>query len=339
MEIPMRAIGFKTSHPITETDALIEFEMKDPTPGANDLLVRVKATSINPADAKIRRGSAKGTVREEPRILGYDAVGIVERIGGSVEGFKIGDRVWYAGDVTRPGANAELQAVDSRVAAHAPNSLSDVEAAVMPLTTLTGWEAIFDRLRIDPSEKKTILIIGGAGGVGSITTQIAKTTTNLTVIATASRPETESWAKKMGADHVANHRDLVNSVKALGFDTVDYIFNTADTAGHWDAMVELIAPQGMISLIVEFDGGVDLAKLQGKSAGFVWELMFTRTIHQTKDIDRQRDILTQMAKLVDEGRVQTTLTETLQGFDPKTLIEAHAKIESGRSIGKIGIAY
>jgi zinc-binding alcohol dehydrogenase family protein len=237
------------------------------------------------------------------------------------------------------GANAEYQAVDYRITSQAPKSLSDQAAAVMPLTTLTAWEALFDRLRVRPEEKKSILIIGGAGGVGSIMIQLAKQLTNLDVIATASRPETEKWVRDMGADYVVNHRNLVESVREQGIQHVDYIFNVADTKGHWDAMVELIAPQGMISSIVEFDGGINLSALQGKSAGFVWELMFTRSLFNTDDIQKQQDILFQTANLIDAGRIKSTLTTTLHDFSVETLKEAHQRIESSASIGKTAIKY
>ncbi|MDP5254721.1 MULTISPECIES: zinc-binding alcohol dehydrogenase family protein [unclassified Vibrio] len=341
MSLPstMKAIGFTQSLAIAEQNSLFEFETALPEIKERDLLVKVSATSINPADAKIRIRNAKDKTLEQAKVLGYDAVGEVVAKGDKVDGFEIGDRVYYAGDVTRMGANAQYQAVDYRITAHAPKSLSDDAAAVMPLATLTGWEALFDRLRVRPEEKKSILIIGGAGGVGSITIQLAKQLTNLTVIATASRPETEQWVKEMGADYVVNHRDLVASVREQGIQYVDYIFNVADTKGHWDAMVELIAPQGMISSIVEFDGGVDLSALQGKSAGFVWELMFTRSLFNTADIQKQQDILFQAANLIDSGRLQSTLTTTLNGFSVATLKEAHTLIESGASIGKTAIKY
>ncbi|RXJ98452.1 NADPH:quinone reductase [Arcobacter sp. CECT 8989] len=335
----MKAIGFKTSHEIDHEESLIEFETIKPKAIGFDIVVKVNAVSVNPADAKVRIRTALDKELESPRILGYDAVGIVEEVGEKVTNFKTGDRVYYSGDVTRNGSNAQFQAVDSRIVALAPSSLDDTQAAVLPLTALTGYEALFDRLKINPTKKKTILIIGGAGGVGSITTQIAKELTNLTVIATASREETSSWCREMGADYVVNHRDLVNSVKEIGFDTVDYIFNVADTKGHWDSMVELIAPQGTICSIVEFEGGVDLSKLQDKAAGFVWELMFTRSMFNTEDIEQQHHILTDIANLVDCGRIKTTLIQTLNGFSVKTLKEAHKKIETGTSIGKIAIDY
>ncbi|KFA95516.1 zinc-binding alcohol dehydrogenase family protein [Vibrio sp. ER1A] len=339
MTTMMKAIGFSESKTIDEENSLYEFEMAMPEIGEFDLLVKVAAISVNPADAKIRVRSAVNKTLESPRVLGFDAVGEVVSVGSKVTNFTEGDRVYYAGDVTRPGTNAQYHAVDSRIVARAPKGLTDAEAAVVPLTALTGWEALFDRLRVDPSERKTLLIIGGAGGVGSITTQIAKQLTNLTVIATASRPETEAWVKEMGADYVANHRNLVESVHELGFETVDYIFNVADTVGHWDAMAELIAPQGMIGSIVEFDSGIDLSKLQGKSVAFVWELMFTRSIYKTQDMYKQGDILKQVANLIDSGRIQSTLTKEINGFNAESLKQGHRLMESGAMIGKLAINF
>ncbi|MFH0261027.1 zinc-binding alcohol dehydrogenase family protein [Vibrio barjaei] len=339
MATMMKAIGFNESKTIDEENSLYAFEMAMPEISEFDLLVKVAAVSVNPADAKIRVRSAVNKTLESPRVLGFDAVGEVVSVGSKVTNFAEGDRVYYAGDVTRPGTNAQYHAVDSRIVARAPKGLTDAEAAVVPLTALTGWEALFDRLRVDPSERKTLLIIGGAGGVGSITTQIAKQLTNLTVIATASRPETEAWVKEMGADYVANHRNLVESVHDLGFETVDYIFNVADTVGHWDAMAELIAPQGMIGSIVEFDSGIDLSKLQGKSVGFVWELMFTRSIYKTQDMYKQGDILKQVANLIDSGRIQSTLTKEINGFNAESLKQGHRLMESGAMIGKLAINF
>ncbi|QKJ23631.1 zinc-binding alcohol dehydrogenase family protein [Poseidonibacter lekithochrous] len=335
----MKVIGFKTSLDIEKEESLISFEKQKPTAENFDVLVEVNAVSVNPADAKIRIRSAKDITLDNAKILGYDAVGVIKEIGKDVSDFKIGDRIFYAGDVSRDGSNAQYQLVDSRIIAKAPSSLNDIEASVLPLTSLTGWEALFDRLKVSAFEKKTLLIIGGAGGVGSITTQIAKELTNLTVITTASREETIAWSKSMGADYVANHKDLINSVKSLGFENVDYIFNTADTIGHWDAMAELIAPQGMIASIVEFDGNVNLSKLQGKSAGFVWELMFTRSLFKTEDMKKQHQILSQISSLVDCGRIKTTLTQSINGFTVESIKEAHSQIETGKTIGKIAINY
>ncbi|REG79553.1 zinc-binding alcohol dehydrogenase family protein [Marinomonas pollencensis] len=341
MSLPskMNAVAFTQSLPIDHAESLFDTQLELPTIGEQDLLVKVSASSINPADAKIRIRSALDKTLEAPKVIGYDAVGTVVEKGAEVTGFNIGDRVYYAGDVSRQGAHAQYHAVDHRITAHAPKSLTDAEAAVMPLVSLTAWEALFDRLRVTPTEKKTLLVIGGAGGVGSSTIQIAKQLTNLTVIATASRPETEQWVKDLGADYVANHHDLVNSVRQQGIQHVDYIFNVADTKGHWEAMVELIAPQGLISSIVEFDGGIDLSQLQAKSAGFIWELMFTRSLFNTDDISKQQDILFQMANLIDAGRMKTLLTETLTGLNADVLKEAHKRIESGKSIGKTAILF
>jgi len=335
----MKAVGFNRSQPISEPDSLFEFELDRPELRPRDLLIEVSAVSVNPVDAKVRKRMAIEEL-PEPRVAGYDAVGRVVALGTETSMFKVGDRVYYAGDLTRQGTNAEFHAVDERIVAQAPATLSDVEAAVLPLVSLTAWEAFFDRLNIDPTtEGKSLLIIGGAGGVGSIATQIARKTTKLKIISTASRPETEAYAKEMGAHEVADHRELVGSVRALGIDAVDYIFNVADTNGHWDAMVELIVPQGKISSIVESEGGVELDKLMIKSATFAWELMFTRSMYTTNDISRQHEILAELARLVDAGEIRSTLTKRLDGLSAETIKEAHRTIESGRMIGKLGIKY
>jgi len=335
----MKNIGFKTSHEIEHKESLLEFETQKPVVKGFDILVKVNAVSMNPVDTKIRAFTVPDTILDEPKVLGYDAVGIVESIGTDVITVAVGDRVFYAGDVTRSGSNSQFQAVDSRIVALAPKTLKDDEAAVLPLTSITAWEGMFDRLYINKEEKKTILIIGGAGGVGSIATQIAKQTTNLTVISTASRSETINWCKKMGADHVVNHRDLSKSVKKAGYESVDYIFNLANTSSHWDAMVELIAPQGKICSIVDSTGSIDINKLKSKSVTFVWEFMFTRTMFNTEDIVKQHKILTQIATLVDEGKIKTTLSKTIEGFSVKSFKEAHKLSESGKTIGKIAITF
>lgn len=335
----MKAIGFKTSYKIDNNDSLIEFEINKPQAQEYDIVVKINAVSMNPVDTKVRAKAAVNIVLEEAKILGYDAVGIIESIGGKVQNLKVGDRVYYAGDITRNGSNSEYQVVDSRIVAIAPSTLTDVQAAVFPLTSLTAWEALFDRLNVNTTENKTILIIGGAGGVGSIATQIAKAKTNLKIISTASREETRSWVKSMGAHYVANHRDLVNSVKELGFQSVDYIFNVADTKGHWDAMGELITPQGKICSIVEFEGALDFSVLKSKSATFVWEFMFTRSMFKTDDIQEQHNILKSMSELIDEGKIKTTLTHTIEGFNAQNIKEAHRLIESGKTIGKVAIDF
>lgn len=335
----MKAIGIKTSHEINHEESLVEFEMNKPAANGFDIVVKVNAVSMNPVDTKVRANAVKDTVLENPKVLGYDGIGIVDSIGSDVTNFKVGDRVFYAGDVTRNGSNSEFQLIDSRIVALAPTTISDTEAVVLPLTSLTAWEAMFDRMNIKKDKKKTILIIGGAGGVGSIATQIAKATTELTVIATASREETSAWCKDMGADVVVNHRDLLTSVREAGFETVDYIFNLADTKIHWDAMAELIAPQGKICSIVDTTEAVDINKLKPKSVTFIWEFMFTRAMFNTEDIREQSNILSQIASLVDEGKIKTTLSKTIEGFSVKSLKQAHELTESGNNIGKIAISF
>ncbi|MCV9933592.1 zinc-binding alcohol dehydrogenase family protein [Flavobacterium sp. LS1R47] len=337
----MKAIGFKTSLPIVEQDSFIEFETAKPTPGLNDLLVKINAISVNPVDFKIRQNSALNTVLETPKIIGWDAVGIVEAIGKNVNLFEIGDEVYYAGDITKQGSNAEYQIIDQRIVGRKPKSLTNPEAAVIPLTGLTAWEILFDRIRINPEKDKgkTVLIIGGAGGVGSIAIQLAKKIAGLTVIATASRPETIAWCKKQGADYVVNHKDLISSVRALGFQNVDFILDFVDTNSYWDIMVELIKPQGHIASITGSSDPIALNKLKNKSASFSWELMYTRSMFQTDDMLEQHIILNKIADLLDEGTLQSTLNETFIGFTADNIKKAHQFLESGKTIGKIAIKF
>ncbi|WP_163831546.1 zinc-binding alcohol dehydrogenase family protein [Spartinivicinus ruber] len=337
----MKAIGFTESRSITDEQSLLEISLDRPEPGPRDLLVKVSAVSLNPVDVKVRQRAAVQTQLAEPRILGFDAVGEVVAVGQDVSLFKVGDRVFYAGDISRPGSNAEFQLVDERIVGHKPTQLSIEEAAALPLTSLTAWEALFDRLSIQTEEgkNKTILIIGGAGGVGSIAIQLAKQVGKLNVIATASRSETEQWVKELGADTVVNHHQLVEDVKAQGIEQVDYIFNTADTYNHWEAMVQLIKPQGGIVGIVESKEPINLSQLQGKSASFHWELMFTRPMFNTLDMVQQHHILQQISKLTDEGIIRSTLTETMNGLNVDTFKLAHQKIESGKMIGKLVVTY
>ena len=337
----MKSIGFTHSLPIDEEKSLYEFESPTPTPGPHDLLVEVRATSVNPADAKRRIRTAADKPHDEPMVVGYDASGVVIGVGSDVSLFAVGDEVWYAGDANRPGTNTEEQLVDERVAGSKPKSLSHAEAAAMPLTSLTAWEMLFDRFGIveGGGEGKTLLVIGGAGGVGSMTIQFARQLTKLTVIATASRPETEKWCKDLGAHEVVNHRDLVADMKAKGHDNADYIVQYADTSQHWDAMCELVEPQGKIGTIVETDDLIDISKLQGKSASLHWELMFTRTIFQTADMAEQNKILNRVSQLTDAGTVRTTLQQTIKGFTVESLKEAHRRIEKANVIGKLVIDY
>ncbi len=336
----MKAVGFLTSHPIEHEDALLDIELPDPAPRPHDLLVRIEAISVNPADAKRRIRTAPGKVLDEPFILGYDAVGRVEAMGADVEGFVVGDRVWYAGDAGRPGSNAELQCVDARIAAKAPSLVAPEAAASLPLTAITAWEMLFDRLQVPTDERNaSLLVIGGAGGVGSATIQLARVLTGLTVLATASREDSADWCRKLGAHEVIDHRDLVASTRATGHTFVNTIVQYADLAQHWDAMAELIAPQGRIGSIVETSEKIDVTALQGKSAALMWELMFTRSMYETADMHRQGMILARVARLVDDGLIKTTETRTLHGLSAATLKEAHRLIETASTIGKLVVRY
>ncbi|ARW05909.1 zinc-binding alcohol dehydrogenase family protein [Bacillus atrophaeus] len=334
----MKAVGLHRYLPIDEPDSLIEEEIEKPVAKGRDLLVKIAAVSVNPVDTKIR--SPKAEKEDELKILGWDACGTVVQTGENCEWFQEGDEVYYAGDVNRQGSNSEYQLVDERIAAKKPESLSRAEAAAMPLTTLTAWEALFDRLRITKEDEgKTILIIGGAGGVGSIATQLAKQA-GLTVAATASREETKDWCFKMGADHVINHHhELLPQLKAAGIKGTEYILCLNDTDGHWEGMADVILPQGTICSIVENQHPLDLNLLKSKSAGFVWEFMFTRAMFQTDDMIKQREILTKVAKKFDQGKLRHTLTTVLKPFSAEQLKKAHAKLESGKMIGKLVVEY
>lgn len=336
----MKAVGFKTSLPINDAESFIDFEIATPHPTGHEILVKVKAAGVNPVDYKVRQNSAKDKILDIPKIIGWDAAGVVEAVGADVTLFKVGDEVYYAGDITKSGSNAEFQLVDERITGKKPMSLTYAEAAAMPLTTLTAWEILFDRMRINEKDKgKTLLIIGGAGGVGSIAIQIAKKVAGLTVLATASRPESEEWCKKQGADYVVNHRDLVNEVRAAGFKQVDFILDFVDINQYWDAFAELIRPQGAIGSISDPTQPVNLRQLKSKSVSFHWELMFTRSMFQTEDITEQHHILNKAAELFDNGVLQPTLTSTLNGLSAENLKMAHRQLESGSTIGKHVIEY
>lgn len=337
----MKAVGFKTSLPISAVDSFIEFDLEKPVPGQHDLLVNIKAISVNPVDFKIRQNGAKDTVLESPKIIGWDAAGVVEAVGEKVTLFKPGDEVYYAGDITKAGSNSEYQVIDERIVGKKPQSLSFESAAAIPLTALTAWEMFFDRMRISAEKDrgKSLLIIAGAGGVGSIAIQLAKKIANLTVIATASRPETIAWCEKMGADVVVNHQDLVNEVRNAGFPQVDFIVDLVDANGYWDAMAELIKPQGHIASITGSGIPVALNKLKNKSASFSWEFMYTRSMFQTEDMIEQHHILNKVADMLDEGTLVSTHTETLYGLSADNLKKAHTQLESGRTIGKLTIKF
>jgi len=330
----MKAIGFKKSLPINDKESFILFETETPKPSGRNLLVKIQAVSVNPVDTKVRQSAAKDKTLAEPKIIGWDAVGIVEEVGENVEFFKNGDAVYYAGDLTKPGSNAEYQLIDERIVGHKPKKLSIAEAAAMPLTALTAWETLFDRMRIlkEKDEGKSILIIGGAGGVGSIAMQMAKRLTGLEVIATASREETEKWCKEHGADHVVNHKNLVENVKNAGFETVDFIVDFHD-------LNELIKPQGHITSITGSPEPLHLNKLKNKSVTFSWELMFTRSMFTTDDMIAQHRILNTVADLLDNGELRSTLNNTLQGMTVDNFKAVHAQLESGKSIGKTVIEF
>lgn len=337
----MKAIGFKISLPISEPESFIEFETEKPVPKEHELLMKVNAVSVNPVDFKIRQNSAKNTVLDQPKIIGWDAVGTVEKVGSKATLFKKGDEVFYAGDLSKPGSNAEYQIVDERIVGRKPVRLSVESAAAMPLTALTAWEILFDRLRLskERDQNKSILIIGGAGGVGSIAIQIAKKVLGLKVIATASRKESIDWTKKMGADVVVNHKNLVEEVRSAGHQNVDYIVDFVDVTSYWDAMAELIKPQGHIGSISDNANSIPLGKLKRKSVTFSWELMFTRSVFQTEDMIQQHHILNKVAELLDQGIIESTLTQTLYGFNVANFKQAHQQLESGSTIGKVVIKF
>ena len=337
----MKAVGFTRSLPVEDSRCLVDYETPVPVPGSGDLLIGVEAVSVNPVDTMRRRRAATGQALERPLILGFDAAGTVVEAGSDTHLFKPGDKVWYSGSIDRSGSNAEFQVMDERIVGRRPENLEPAEAAALPLTALTAWEALFDRIGIpQPADSSSILlIIGGAGGVGSIAIQLAKCLAGIKVIATASRPASCDWCLEMGADQVADHRTLVDSVRAQGNEHVDYILNCADTAEYWDAMAELIAPEGKIACIVGSERPVDLRKLMLKSVTIAWEHMSTRPIFKTDTMQRQHQILQQLADRVEAGEIRSTLTTTLHGLSAATLRQAHAKLEARRMIGKLSIIY
>ena len=332
----MKAVGYQKSLPITEIKSLVDIELPKPTPSGRDLLVKVQAVSVNPVDTKMR-------MRAEPpaggwQVLGWDAVGVVEGAGPDAQLFKAGDSVFYAGSIDRQGTNAEFHLVDERIVGPKPKNLSSAEAAALPLTAITAWETLFDRLdvrKLVPGAANTILIIGGAGGVGSIAIQLARTLTDLTVIATASRPETVAWAKQLGAHHVVDHgKPLAVEVARLGLGAPAFVFSTTKTDRHFDQIVEVMAPQGRFGLIDDPDL-IDVRKLKRKSVSLHWEAMFTRSTFETADILEQHKLLTEVSSLVEAGKITTTLGETFGTINAANLRRAHALIESGKAKGKI----
>ncbi|WP_116132028.1 zinc-binding alcohol dehydrogenase family protein [Tropicimonas sp. IMCC34043] len=334
----MKAIGYRNAGDIARPDALEDIELPRPSASGHDLLVEVAAVSINPVDTKVRRSAAPGP--GQFKVLGWDAVGRVVELGEAATGFAVGDSVFYAGSIARPGANAEFHLVDSRIVGHKPASLGNAEAAALPLTAITAWETLFDRIDIRrpvPGAANAIVIVGGAGGVGSIAIQLARALSDVTVIATASRPETQAWVRELGAHHVIDHsRPLAPQVDALGIGAPAFVFSTTQTDRHIDEIVALIAPQGRFGLIDDPEG-LSIMGFKRKAVSIHWESMFTRAVFGTPDMAEQGKLLNEVAKLVDAGRIRTTLTETLSPINAATLKRAHALIETGTARGKIVI--
>lgn len=328
----MKAIGATSE----ASSSLALFDAADPVPGPRDLLVRIHAVGVNPVDTKIRRSLGQGV--PEPRILGWDAAGTVVAVGEEVTGFRADDEVFYAGDVTRPGSNAELQCVDERIVAHKPSTLDFAESASWPLVSITAWELLFERMAIDShggDAGKVVLVINGAGGVGSALIQLAKHA-GLEVIATASRTETVQWCRDLGADHVIDHHQpLAPQIKALGFDEVPYIVNLHQPEIYWQQMGEILAPLGTVGMIVEPATPLSIGDpYKAKCARIVWEFMFARSKFQTHDLERQGEILEEIACRIEAGQLKPILTRTLAPISPDNLREAHAAMEAGKALGK-----
>jgi NADPH:quinone reductase len=339
----MRAVAYRKQLPITESDALLDIELPMPEPQGRDLLVQVEAISVNPVDTKQRRGShmesrGSGDAEPPPKVLGWDAAGTVVATGPEASLFRPGDQVFYAGAIDRPGSNAQFQLVDERIVGPKPKTLGYAEAAAMPLTAITAWEALFDRLDIRrpvPGAANAILIIGGAGGVGSIAVQLVRQLTDVTVIATASRPETAEWAKALGAHHVIDHsKPLAAEVETLGLAAPAFVLSLTHTADHLPEIVQLIAPQGRFALIDD-PKTLDVVPFKRKAVSTHWELMFTRSLFRTADMQAQHDLLSEVSRLVDAGMLRTTLNEVLRPISAETLKRAHALVESGRAKGKV----
>ena len=337
----MKAVGYVENLAINEAKSLEDIEVSIPEARGRDLLVKISAIAVNPVDYKVRAGSPSPT--DAHKIIGWDAVGEVVSTGEAVEHFQTGDLVYYAGDITRQGTNAEYQVVDERIVGKKPQSLSNAEAAAMPLTTITAWELLFDHLGIQQQQAgnttKTddvILVVGAAGGVGSILIQIAKALTGATIIATASRDETRDWVLKLGADHVINHREaLLPQIQALGFKEVTHIASLNNTEGNFDIYPELLAPFGRLGFIDDPKDKLDVMKLKSKSQSLHIELMFARSMHSAADIDEQHALLNRVAELVDSGHIKTTVANNFGTINADNLKKAHALLESGKSIGKI----
>lgn len=333
MPTTMHAVAALQGLPVTNADALVDVEIGVPELRPNDLLVRVEAISVNPVDAKVRAGLPS---QSEPRVLGWDAAGTVEALGTTAQGFAVGDRVWYAGDIQRAGSNADLHAVDARIVARAPESLGFAEAAALPLTTLTAWEALFERLGLTAMSDGTLVVLGGAGGVGSVMIQLAKLRTAERVLASAGKPESATWVTALGADGVVDQHDLVASVLAAAPDGVEHLFSP-HSAGNVEAFAQVVKPFGGI-VAIDDPVSLDLMPLKPKSISWHWELMFTRSLFQTPDMAVQGRILAEAAALVDAGQLRSTATTTIQDFTAVGLREAHRLVETSRTVGKVVVS-
>ncbi|MGF1716873.1 zinc-binding alcohol dehydrogenase family protein [Photobacterium chitinilyticum] len=336
----MKAIGYLAPKSIDQQDALVDFELPKPTATGRDLLVKVNAISVNPVDTKIR--SSAVPAEGQYKVLGWDAVGEVTAVGEDVEHYQVGDKVWYAGDISRSGTNAEYHLVDERIVGKQPETLSDTQAAALPLTAITAWELLFDRLKFElqhQAEKSTdtrLLIIGASGGVGSILTQLAAKLTNATVIGTASRPESQQWVTRLGADHVIDHsKPITEELSRIGIADVTHVISLTQTQAHYNQIIEALAPQGQLALIDDPTEPLDIMKLKVKSLSLHWELMFTRSLFKTADMDKQRQLLNSVSSLIDNGEIMTTLGQHFGQINAENLKKAHAYIESGKSIGKV----
>ncbi|MEU9559628.1 zinc-binding alcohol dehydrogenase family protein [Streptomyces fumanus] len=331
----MPAVAYRKSLPVDDAESLLDTTLPVPQPGPRDLLVRVEAVAVNPVDYKIRQSNDPGG---EPKVLGWDAAGTVVAVGAEVESFQVGDEVFYAGALDRPGANSLYHAVDERIVGHKPASLSFAEAAALPLTSLTAWEGLFEHLGLHTDALKqsgTLLVTAAAGGVGAMVSQLARALTSLTVIGTASRPETVEFARRMGAAHIVDHRrPLAPQVREVAPDGVDFVFGTTGTEQNLAAYADIVRPFGRIVAIDDF-GPVEIGLLKSKSISFHWEFMFTRSLHRTADQAEQGRILDQIARLVDAGILTTTATTDLGKITAANLREAHRVLESGKAIGKI----
>jgi zinc-binding alcohol dehydrogenase family protein len=332
----MKAVGYRKSLPVDAADSLIDFEAAKPEPKGRDLRVVVKAVSVNPVDYKVRKRAAPP--EGETKILGYDAAGIVDTVGPDVTLFKPGDEVFYAGSIQRQGTNSEFHLVDERIVGAKPKTLSSAQAAALPLTSITAWELLFDRLGAVPGKSldpRTLLIVGGAGGVGSILIQLARRLTGLAVVATASRPDSQNWCFELGAHAVVDHlKPMKEQIEKLKVPPVGLIASLTNTGDHYKALADVIAPQGKYGLIddpAEFNVSV----FKGKAVSVHWESMFTRSSFQTPDMIAQHNLLNDVADLIDKGVLRTTLDQSFGTINAANLKRAHALLESGKSRGKI----